>query len=283
MKNNRVLIKLGGSSLQEPNIMSDIAETVRQYRQYGYEVVLVHGGGPSINQELSKRGIQWSFVRGQRVTTAEMMDAIESVLWKNLNAALVGSMQHVGVSAAGISGVRDRILFCQQASQELGLVGAIQNVDVSPIEKVLRTSRNNEKIVPIVTPLGFGNNGETYNINADWAAAQIATALQVSQLVFLTDQSGILDENKKLIREISSQGLQELVDSEVVTGGMYTKVMTVLSALRQGVPHVRIMNTKDALRGLWSDHIGTQCFQSPTQFLSLRVEPPRMSRYAHIS
>lgn len=279
MKTNRVLIKLGGSSLQETNIMSDIAETVRQYRLYGYEVILVHGGGPSINQELTRRGIQWSFVRGQRVTTPEMMDAIQSVLWGRLNGELVGSMKQVGVSAAGISGVQDRILFCQQASEELGLVGAIQHVDITPIEHVLKQPGSP---VPIVTPLGFGSDGEIYNINADWAASQLAIALKVSQLVFLTDQSGILNAQTNLIREISSDGLQKLIDTEVVTGGMYTKVKTVLNALTQGVSHVRILNTKDSLRGLWSDHIGTQCFQSDSQFLSLRVEPPRMPRYANI-
>ncbi len=258
--NNRVLIKLGGASLQDESVITQVVETIRQYRRFGYSVVLVHGGGPAINAELTRRGIQWNFINGQRVTTAEMMDTIEMVLCGSVNRKLVRALNAAGIPAVGFSGVDGNTLLCKQASEELGQVGAIQQVNTDVIEGVLAMKGSP---VPVIAPLGVGSHGEAYNINADWAASQMATAMGAAQLVFLTDQKGILDSQQNLITEINSDELQSLIDDKTVTGGMLTKTLTILHAIKNSVRTVRVMNAKDSLKGLWSDHIGTQCVASP--------------------
>lgn len=258
MNSNRVLIKLGGASLQDDSIITNVVETIRQYRRFGYEVVLVHGGGPAINAELTRRGISWKFLNGQRITTPEMMDTIEMVLCGFINRKLVRALNAAGIPAVGFSGVDGNTLLCTQASIELGQVGAIQQVNTHVVEGVLSMKCSP---VPVIAPLGVSADGLAFNINADWAASRLASSLQVSKLVFLTDQKGILDANQKLITEISLSELQALVDNEVVSGGMMTKTLTIMHALNNSVPVVRVMNAKEALSGLWSDQVGTQCYQ----------------------
>src|SRR5690348_7067490 len=133
-KNNRVLIKLGGASLQDPTVISDVVHTIHQYRRFGYEVILVHGGGPAINEELTRRQITWSFIDGQRVTTPEMIETIEMVLCGQVNRKLVRALNASGIPALGFSGVDGNTLFCTQASPKLGQVGCIQEVRTQMIE-----------------------------------------------------------------------------------------------------------------------------------------------------
>lgn len=262
MKSSRVLIKLGGASLQDETILSTLKEALTQFRKYGYQVILVHGGGPAINAELTKRGIKWSFVQGQRVTTPEMMDTIEFVLGKEVNSKLVGYLNENGVPALGLSGSEGKTLLCKQASAALGQVGAIQQVMPNWIERILQMKGNP---VPVIAPIGVGIEGETYNINADWAASHLAAALKAEYLIFLTDQTGILNTQQQLIPKISLNGLLDLMNTEVVTGGMLTKTRALQFALENGVKAARVMNTKDSIKGLWSDLIGTWCTKGEEQ------------------
>lgn len=261
MNSSRVLIKLGGASLQDESVLATLSEALKQFRKYGYQVILVHGGGPAINAELTRRGIQWSFVQGQRVTTPEMMGVIEDVLCGQVNTKLVRHLEEEGIPAVGLSGAQNKTLLCEAASQELGQVGAIQAVMTAWIERVLTRPGNP---VPVIAPIGVGNAGEAYNINADWAASHLASALNAEYLIFLTDQSGILNLQKQLIERLSHKQLQDLVDQEIVTGGMLTKTRALQFALKHGVKAVRVMNTKDTIKGLWSDEIGTWCVPDET-------------------
>lgn len=253
---SRILLKLGGASLQCEQTLALIVETVKQYRKYGYQVVLVHGGGPAINEELNRRGISWSFKDGQRVTTPDMMETIEMVLGGSMNRRIVRALNAAGVPAVGVSGTDGGMLSCLQASPELGRVGSIQSVNTLWIEGMAQLRGSP---VPVIAPLGAGENGESFNINADWAAARIAVAWKAEQLLFYTDMPGILNREKGLLRTLAEEDLQGLIDDGVVVGGMMTKTRAVQYALANGVGTVRILSAKEAIKGLWSDWIGTMC------------------------
>lgn len=256
MKSSRVLIKLGGASFQDETTLQTVAQALKQFRQYGYQVILVHGGGPSINAELTRRGISWTFQNGQRVTTPEMMDVIEGVLCGDINKKLVRYLGSHGIPAVGLSGADNKLLLCQKASEDLGQVGSIQDVTSKWIESILALE---DAPVPVIAPIGVGEGGEAYNINADWAASHLATALKAEYLIFLTDQPGILDPEKRLIPKLTEEDITHLLLKEVVTGGMITKTRALQHALGNGVNAVRVMNSKDSLKGLWSDKVGTWC------------------------
>jgi len=234
-----VLIKIGGAALQEPSLVSAICEDIRHIRSVGVKVVVVHGGGPSINNELKSRGISWEFIDGQRVTTPEMMEVIEMVLCGLVNRRIVRNLSGAGVKAIGMSGADASILLCQQASPKLGQVGQINKVDTQVIHSILTT-----ETVPVIAPVGVGHEGEAFNINADWAAARIAQALGIQKVLFLTDQDGILGKDGKLIPELDAAELESMIESEVIKGGMLAKANTVIHALRHGVTEVQILNAK---------------------------------------
>lgn len=250
----RVLIKLGGSSLENANTLTELTLLVSGYRENNYDVILVHGGGPAINQALTARRIEWKFINGQRQTTLEMMDVIEDVLARQINEQLVLKLNQANISAVGLSGAQDKILFCTQSDAELMQVGKIENVNSRGIVKYL-TQPNS--VVPVIAPIGIGANFEKYNINADWAATKIAMALNVEKLIFLTDQNGILDENSQLIQMTSPEKIKALIEGGVITGGMYTKVTTMMTALYSGIEQVCVLNANRASQLLINQSIGT--------------------------
>lgn len=253
-KLDRVVLKLGGSSLQDPSALKEVIESIRGYLRYEYQVIIVHGGGPAINAELNKQGISWKFINGQRQTTAEMITVIEDVLVHQVNKDLVTSLNRANVNAVGVSGTQDDMLMCQQLNEELQFVGEIKQVNTLAIENILK---QNSSTIPVIAPIGVGSAGEKYNINADWAAAKMAIALKAKKLIFLTDQNGILNQSGELIEDASLDFLTDLIETKTVTGGMYTKVLTIKEALVHGVPQVRVLNGKNSVDGLWSDFIGT--------------------------
>ncbi len=240
-----ILIKLGGAALQLPEVVASICEDLRSIRSVGVKVVLVHGGGPSINKELQARGISWEFIDGQRVTTPEMMEVIEMVLCGLVNRRIVRALNKSGVRSVGMSGSDASTLFCRQASSTLGQVGLIDRVDTSIIHSILGTqTAGSEGAIPVISPIGIGEDGEAFNINADWAASRIAQALGIQKVLFLTDQEGILDLQGRLIPELDAAELENLIELGVVKGGMLAKTQTVLHALRNGVSDVHILNAR---------------------------------------
>lgn len=240
-----ILIKLGGAALQDPSLVASICEDLTLIQAVGVSVVLVHGGGPSINKELTSRGIQWEFIDGQRVTTPEMMDVIEMVLCGEVNRRIVRGLNRSGVRAVGLSGTDGATLLCKKSNTKLQQVGVIDRVDTSYINAILNTkSESGQGSIPVIAPVGMGKNGEAYNINADWAASRVAQAMGVKKVLFLTDQEGILDANGQLIQELDAGELESLIETGVVKGGMLAKVQTVLHALKNGVTDLHIINAR---------------------------------------
>lgn len=253
-----LLIKLGGAVLEDASIVSTICEDINRIRSVGVKVVLVHGGGPSINQELKLRGIQWEFIDGQRVTTPAMMDVIEMVLCGHVNQKLVRQLNSSGVRAIGLSGADAGTLLCEQASAKLGQVGRIDRVETTLIDSILASDT-----VPVVAPVGMGQDGAAFNVNADWAASRVAQALGIKKVLFLTDQDGILDVRGKVIPELDAAELEQIAEKGIVHGGMLAKVQTVIHALRNGVTDVHILNARrpnSLIEELFTDGgVGTVC------------------------
>jgi acetylglutamate kinase len=259
-----VLIKLGGAALQDSELVVSLCEDFALIRSVGVSVVLVHGGGPSINQELTTHGIQWEFIDGQRVTTPAMMDIVEMVLCGSVNRRIVRTLNHAGVTAVGLSGADARTLQCRQSNKKLGQVGKIDKVDPSFINTVLNTQLEPGKgCIPVIAPVGVGKDGQAFNVNADWAASRIAEALGIKKIIYLTDQHGILDGEKKLISELDAGELEHLIESGVVQGGMLAKAQTMLHALKNGVSDIHVLNARRPhalIEELFTDvGVGTVC------------------------
>jgi acetylglutamate kinase len=255
-KTSRILIKLGGSALDTELTIATLRQAIARHRSLGNEVIVVHGGGPAINHELRSRGITWSFVAGQRVTTPEMIEVIESTLNGLVNRRLVRQLSTAKLPVIGLSGTDRQTLLCSKASDELGLVGTVEAVQADWINEILALK---DTPVPVIAPLGVGANGECYNINADWAATYLAVALKVDQLQFLTDQPGVLDEEGACIPSVDIEGIENMIAVKVVSGGMLTKTQAVVHALKQGVATVRILKASDALQAVENMELGTQC------------------------
>lgn len=261
---NTVVVKLGGSILQDDELLSSICEDVALVRAVGVKVVIVHGGGPAINEELTRRGIKWEFVEGLRVTTPEMMTVIETVLCGNVNRRIVRGLNGAGLRAVGFSGLDAGTLVCRQADKRLQLVGEIERVNT---QLVLETLSMEDDLgfrgVPVIAPIGVGRDGQSYNINADWAASRVASALGVTKMLFLTDQDGILDQEMKLIPELDAGEVEQLIEDGTVKGGMLAKARTILHAIQNKVTDVHIMNARRPhaiIEELFTDHgVGTVC------------------------
>jgi acetylglutamate kinase len=259
-----LLIKLGGAALQDSALVESLCDDLALIRSVGVSVVLVHGGGPSINQELTTHGIKWEFIDGQRVTTPEMMDIVEMVLCGSVNRRIVRTLNHAGVRAVGISGADGWTLQCRQSNPKLGQVGKIDKVDTSFIRTVLGTQIEAGKgCIPVIAPVGLGKDGKAFNVNADWAASRIAQALEINKIIYLTDQDGILDGNKKVISELDAGELEQLIETGVVQGGMLAKAQTMLDALKGGVDDIHVLNARrphGLIEELFTDAgVGTVC------------------------
>lgn len=253
MMKKRIVIKLGGSTLNSTQTLQRLATLVRGLQSTGHQVILVHGGGPAVNAELTKRQITWKFIDGQRQTTPEMISIIEEVLAKKVNSMLVESMRDAEMNAIGISGAAG-LLFCRQASPELMQVGEVQSVNREMLESLLNGA---DQPLPVIAPIGIGSDGQKYNINADWAAAQIAIAVRAKKLIFLTDQDGVLDQNRQLVVKAKPSMLQLWMAQGVIAGGMSTKVKAMMAALSAGVLQVRVLNANSADDLLADENIGT--------------------------
>lgn len=248
------VIKLGGSSLVNTDTLQKLATLVKGCQERGSFVVVVHGGGPAINQELTRLGITWQFIDGQRQTTPEMMDVINQVLFHEVNTLLVESLYRQGVQAQPLSGAAHEILLCSQASKELMQVGKVEVVNLEAILGILAATPGS---VPVIAPIGFGTNGQRFNVNADWAATQIAMALKAHELIFLTDQNGILDQEKQLVSQATPQMIEKMISDGVISGGMSTKVRAMMLALSSGLQQIRVLHASAAGELLVNEHVGT--------------------------
>jgi acetylglutamate kinase len=240
-----LVIKYGGSAMEHAELKLQFARDVVLLRLVGIRPVIVHGGGPQIGALMKKLGKEPQFIGGMRVTDAETVEIVEMVLVGKINKEIVGLIDASGGRAVGLSGKDGHLI---QASKRLhrtpdgqmvdiGLVGEVEAVDPSVIRLLER-----EGLIPVIAPVGVGVNGETYNINADLVAGDLAAALQAEKLIHLTDVQGILDENKRMVSTLTRAEASRLIKANVIDGGMLPKVESALRALQGGAVKAHIID-----------------------------------------
>ena len=232
-----IVIKLGGHAMGSDEGMESFARDVVLMRQVGINPVIVHGGGPMINALLDKLEIKSEFVNGKRVTDDKTMEVVEMVLSGTVNKRIVQAINRQGGRAVGLSGKDANLITCTQTNPDLGLVGTPS--DVKP--DVIRTLFENG-LIPVIAPLGAGENGETFNINGDTAAGAIAAALRADRLLLLTDVSGVKNGAGEVLTELSATQIRDMTADGTIAGGMIPKTETALDALEGGVRAVVILD-----------------------------------------
>ena len=235
-KNDLIVIKYGGNVFIDRNIFDNFITDINTLYKLGISFIVVHGGGPRIKRELDKSNIQSKFIRGLRVTDEKIINIVESVLI-DFNNDIVKSLKKFGTEAVSIHTKKNNIIEVIPEKKELGYVGVPKKIDNSIIEKIL-----SQKKVPIISPLGLGNDNHPYNINGDTAAGAIAKSLKSRRLLLMTNVEGVLDKDKKLINEISSSEVLKMVEDNTITEGMIPKINTCLDAVKNGVTAVGIID-----------------------------------------
>ncbi len=235
-KNDLIVIKYGGNVFIDRNIFNNFISDINILNKLGLSIVVVHGGGPRIKRELEKSNIQSKFIKGLRVTDKNIINIVEDVLI-DFNEDIVGSLKLKGSEAISINTKRNNIIQVKPEAKELGFVGIPSKIDTNLINEMIK-----KKLIPIISPLGLGDNNQAYNINGDTAAGAIAKALKSRRLLLMTNVEGVLDKNKKLIEEISSSEILKMIKDEVITEGMIPKINTCLDAVNNGVTAVGIID-----------------------------------------
>ena len=239
-KGKIVVIKYGGNAMVNEDIKRSVMGDVTLLRLIGIRVVLVHGGGPEISALLKRIGKQSEFVDGLRVTDAETADVVQMVLAGKVNKSLVSLLQSMGGRAIGLCGLDGGMIEAKQLDERLGYVGEITRVDPQPVLDVLEKG-----YIPVVSTVARGQNGETFNINADTAAARIAAALKAECLISMTDIAGVLrdkDDPRSVIPYIGVSEAPQLMREGVISGGMIPKIECCIEAIRRGVKKVFVLD-----------------------------------------
>lgn len=235
-----IVIKYGGAAMKDAALRASFAVDVVLLKQIGVRPVIVHGGGPQIGALLERLGRQSTFVDGLRVTDDETMEVVEMVLGGTVNREIVELIQRGGGQAVGLTGSDGGLIRVKRRLQEgrdLGRVGEVVAVDPAVLEAVTEKG-----FIPVVAPIGVGEDGLTYNVNADEAAGAIAQALRAEKLILLTDVEGVLDADGKLIRELSRDQAREQVAAGAIRGGMIPKVECCLAAVQGGVARAHVVD-----------------------------------------
>ena len=235
-KNDLIVIKYGGNVFIDRNIFNNFVGDISVLNKLGLSIVVVHGGGPRIKRELNKSNIQSKFIRGLRVTDEKIINIVENVLI-DFNEDIVNSLKEIGSEAVSINTKKNNVIQVTPEAKELGFVGIPNKINVGIIEDMLK-----KNFIPIISPLGLGKNNQSYNINGDTAAGAIAKALKSRRLLLMTNVEGVLNKEKKLIEEISSSEILNMLYNETITGGMIPKINTCLDAVNNGVTGVAIVD-----------------------------------------
>ena len=235
--NEIIVIKYGGNVFIDRNIFNNFISDISTLNKLGISIVVVHGGGPRIKRELDKSNIQTKFIKGLRVTDEKVINIVERVLIE-FNKDIVASLKKKGTEAISINTKENNIIEVIPESEELGFVGKPKKINNDLLLSVIKGKK-----IPIVSPLGLQKN-QPFNINGDWAAGAIAKSLKCRRLLLMTNVEGVLDKNKKLIEEISSSEILEMVKNETITGGMIPKINTCLDAINNGVTAVGIIDAR---------------------------------------
>jgi len=235
-----IVIKYGGHAMVEERLKQSFAKDIILMKYVGLNPVIVHGGGPQIGELLKRLGKESRFVKGIRVTDNETMDVVEMVLVGKVNKEIVGLINHYGGKAVGLSGKDGGLIKAKKLKnkgEDMGMVGEVKSVNPKVIETLDR-----DKFIPVIAPVGVGDDGKTYNINADTVAGKIAAALKAEKLILLTDVQGVLDKNKKLISALNVAEAKKLIKNKTATGGMIPKLECCLDALKGGVSKAHIID-----------------------------------------
>ncbi|PZQ00948.1 MAG: acetylglutamate kinase [Variovorax paradoxus] len=242
-----IVIKYGGNAMTDPALQADFAEDVVLLKLVGMNPVVVHGGGPQIETALKRLGKQGQFIQGMRVTDAETMEVVEWVLAGEVQQDIVGLINQAGGKAVGLTG-RDGGLIRAQKLQmpdqadpskfhDVGQVGDIVGIDPSVVKAL-----QDDQFIPVISPIGFGENNESYNINADVVASKLATVLQAEKLMMLTNIPGVLNKAGALLTELTSREIDELIADGTISGGMLPKLAGAIDAAKSGVNAVHIVD-----------------------------------------
>lgn len=244
------VIKFGGSAMGGDNGLKNFAKNVVLLKQVGINPIIVHGGGPQIGQMLKKLNMQSSFIDGLRVTDSDTVDVVEMVLAGSINKMIVKEINAASGKAVGICGKDGNLIKAKKLTRtkkdpdsniekilNLGFVGEPCEVDPE-----ILTLFEDSDIIPVIAPIGIGENGETFNINADTAAGAIASAMQASKLVILSDVDGVMLPNGELVSHLNIPTARKMIEDGVISGGMIPKIETCIAALEAGVMHSHILN-----------------------------------------
>ncbi len=242
-----IVVKYGGNAMTDLKLQQQFAHDVVMLKLVGLDPVVVHGGGPQIEQRLKQLGITSEFVQGMRVTDAATMDVVEMVLGGTVNKDIVTLINQAGGKAVGLTGqdggfIRAKKLLMPDRERpnefiDLGQVGDIESIDPSVIDTLEAGG-----FIPVVAPIGVGQDGESYNINADVVAGKLAEILKAEKLVLLTNTPGVLDRAGKLLTNITPREIDVMVADGTLSGGMLPKIASALDAARAGVPGVHIID-----------------------------------------
>lgn len=234
-----IVIKFGGAAMDEPLTLARFAEDVVLLQHVGLKPIVVHGGGPQIGDMLKRLNVETRFENGLRVTDEAAVDVVEMVLCGSTNKKLVRAINAAGGRAVGLAGSDAQLIRAEPLDPALGFVG--RPAEVRP--GLLTTLTQSDKgFIPVIAPVGFGDDDKAYNINADTAAGAIAAALRATRLMLLTDVDGLLDAQKRLIRSLTLQEARAMLQEGVATGGMIPKLETAVAARESGVDAVVILN-----------------------------------------
>jgi acetylglutamate kinase len=267
--NKVIVVKFGGNAMGKKEYVSSFAEDIVLLQQVGMLPIVVHGGGPQIGEMLAKLKIQTEFIDGLRVTDSATVDVVEMVLCGVTNKSIVTAISNAGAKAVGISGKDGKLITAKrllnidqhtdsnvEKAIDLGFVGVPEKIDPQVINALI-----NEKMIPVIAPVGIGIDGLTYNINADTAAGAISAAMKASRMIMLTDVVGVLDKDGNLIPELTINESLELIKNKVVVGGMIPKLKTCIEAVEGGAEAAVIMDGRishSLLLELFTEHgVGT--------------------------
>ncbi len=244
-KNELIVIKYGGNVFIDRNIFDNFITDICLLNKLGLSVVVVHGGGPRIKRELDKSNIQSNFIRGLRVTDKRIIDIIERVLI-DFNNDIVSSLEKMGSKAVSINTKKNNIIEVVPEAKELGFVGLPSKINNKILLDIIKQNR-----IPIISPLGLDKNNQTHNINGDTAAMAVAKSLKSRRLLLMTNVDGVLNKEKKLISEVSSSEILEMIEDETINSGMIPKVNACLTAINNGVTAAGIINGTKQHSCLW--------------------------------
>ncbi len=240
-----IVVKYGGSAMHDPELRKNVLRDVVLLKYVGMHPVIVHGGGPDINRRLRKRKIETKFIQGLRVTTKDVMRVVENVLGKKINPEIVRLIKKNGGKAKGFYGKKGKVIKARKQwvknekgnYVDIGFTGHVAGIRYRFLRKWMKKG-----YIPVLSPIGVGPRGKSYNINADSAAAEVAAHLDAAKLILLTDVNGVLDKKGQLVSKVDAKRAKSMINKKVISGGMIPKIKCGLSAIKKGVEKVHIIN-----------------------------------------